>query len=195
MPNDDAEIPPLTSATVFTEWGPVVRDKIKATSLGIVYRMPDPRKRDRFTGSSRCTQEGHPLFDQTPAKETVAEYQSLCEKWVAASMSAAAKVRGALSKNTKKGACLLPDQDDYFALLEWLRTQHKDEKPTVSLRDLLKFKYEGGTIQEHNSRFLDALHVVENVSKPPQPQTMAMVSEVYLGSLPTKFSRRAFMIP
>ena len=69
-------------------------------------------------------------------------------------MSAAAKVRGALSKNTKKGACLLPDQDDYFALLEWLRTQHKDEKPTVSLRDLLKFKYEGGTIQEHNSRFL-----------------------------------------
>ena len=27
MPNDDAEIPPLTSATVFTEWVPVVRDK------------------------------------------------------------------------------------------------------------------------------------------------------------------------
>ena len=73
--------------------------------------------------------------------------------------------------------------------MEWLRTQHKDEKPTVSLRDLLKFKYEGGTIQEHSSRFLDALHVVENVSKPPQPQTMAMVSEIYLGSLPTKFSR------
>ena len=69
MPNDDAEIPPLTSATVFTEWAPVVRDKIKATSLGIVYRMPDPRERDRFTGSSRCTQEGHPLFDQTPAKK------------------------------------------------------------------------------------------------------------------------------
>ena len=80
MPNDDIMITPLTSVTVFTEWMPEVRDKIKATSLGIIYRMPDPRKRQRFTGSSHFSQQGYPLVGQTPAKETPAEHQSPCEK-------------------------------------------------------------------------------------------------------------------
>ena len=102
MPNDDIMIAPLTSVTVFTEWMPEVRDKIKATSLGIIYRMPDPRKRQRFTGSSHFSQQGYPLVGQTPAKETPAEHQSLCEKWATASQCAAAKVRLALSKNNMK---------------------------------------------------------------------------------------------
>ena len=103
MPNDDIMIAPLTSVTVFTEWMPEVRGKIKATSLGIIYRMPDPRKRQRFTGSSHFSQQGYPLVGQTPAKgETLAEHQSLCEKWATASQCAAAKVRLALSKNNMK---------------------------------------------------------------------------------------------
>ena len=174
MSDNDVSIPPLRTGVVFAEWAPVVRDKLKAAKHGIIFRMPDPRKRSRFTGSSQCAQENHPLINTVPPKETVSEYADLCEKWAAASQSAAAKIRLALSKDTCKGANLLPDQDDYFALMEWLAEQNEDEKAGVTLRDFTQFKYEGGTIQEHNSRFRDVLHQVEHVSQPKQPQSMAV---------------------
>ena len=155
MSDNDVSIPPLRTGVVFAEWAPVVRDKLKAAKHGIIFRMPDPRKRPRFTGSSQCAQENHPLINTVPPKETVSEYADLCEKWAAASQSAAAKIRLALSKDTCKGANLLSDQDDYFALMEWLDEQNEDEKAGVTLRDFTQFKYEGGTsIQEHNTAVL-----------------------------------------
>ena len=93
MSDNDVSIPPLRTGVVFAEWAPVVRDKLKAAKHGIIFRMPDPRKRSRFTGSSQCAQENHPLINTVPPKETVSEYADLCEKWAAASQSAAAKIR------------------------------------------------------------------------------------------------------
>ena len=61
MSDNDVSIPPLRTGVVFAEWAPVVRDKLKAAKHGIIFRMPDPRKRSRFTGSSQCAQENHPL--------------------------------------------------------------------------------------------------------------------------------------
>ena len=113
MSDNGVSIPPLRTGVVFAEWAPVVRDKLKAAKHGIIFRMPDPRKRSRFTGSSQCAQENHPLINTVPPKETVSEYADLCEKWAAASQSAAAKIRLALSKDTCKGANLLPDQDGH----------------------------------------------------------------------------------
>ena len=53
MSDNDVSIPPLRTGVVFAEWAPVVRDKLKAAKHGIIFRMPDPRKRSRFTGSSQ----------------------------------------------------------------------------------------------------------------------------------------------
>ena len=71
MSDNDVSIPPLRTGVVFAEWAPVVRDKLKAAKHGIIFRMPDPRKRSRFTGSSQCAQENHPLINTVPPKETV----------------------------------------------------------------------------------------------------------------------------
>ena len=45
MSDNDVSIPPLRTGVVFAEWTPVVRDKLKAAKHGIIFRMPDPRKR------------------------------------------------------------------------------------------------------------------------------------------------------
>ena len=69
----------VPGTTNYKTWIALVRDRLLSCYLGLIFRMPDPRERQRFTGSSRCTQVGHPKLNTTPAKESPSDYEALCD--------------------------------------------------------------------------------------------------------------------
>ena len=84
MASDDTSIPAFVpGTTIYKSWDSLVRDRLLTGPLGLIFRMPDPRQRQRFTGSALCTQVGHPKLNTTPAKESASEYEALCDRWAA----------------------------------------------------------------------------------------------------------------
>ena len=109
-------VPPLVAGvTDYEPWAANLPDWLKSAKCGIIFASPDPSKRQRFTGSRQCTQEGHPLIDTTPPNETSERHHALCEAWASANSIAAAKVRNALD-DTTKAAARLPSNTGSTAL-------------------------------------------------------------------------------
>ena len=99
-------------------------------------------------------------------------------------------VRGALDETTKSAARLIanvPNQESFESLKTWLDSNNllkTVSNTNTAMNEFQGFSYTGGTPQQHVNKFATALHNLEVLCVPAEPQSMLTTAFIFLKSLP-----------